>query len=465
MDDFRSKRVALLGAGRENLSLVPHLLKVGATVFICEQDPSVIPDELQYHYPEVKLVLGDKHLTELGRYDYVFRSPGIPIERVETVLKRVKVAPIVTSATDLFFSIAPSTVIGVTGTKGKGTTATMIGEILRAAGQSTVVAGNIGKPIFSLLATLTPKTQVVLELSSFQLEDISHSPHVAVILPITEDHLRPLSPLSPNFHKTMNDYVAAKAHITLYQKPDDVLVFAADNPESTAIANVSKAKKVAVSQTTYQSHWNVNDQGIVYQAGEKWLSLGDCGLRGRHVFLNATMAIAAAAEFGVSADIVRQGLVNFKPLPHRLETIGEKNKVRYVDDSYATNPEATIAALTAFTEPIILIAGGSPKGVSFDTLAQAIGRSTVKAVVVIGQEAARITTALKQTAPTMTVTDGGTSMSKAVGVAESFASPGNVILLSPACASKDMFRDAADRGDQFKAAANIATSKAPEPVE
>ncbi|QQG49978.1 MAG: UDP-N-acetylmuramoyl-L-alanine--D-glutamate ligase [Candidatus Berkelbacteria bacterium] len=449
-EDFRYKQVGLLGAGLENLSLVPHLVKVKATVFLCEQNPDALPKDFSYHFPDVKIVTGDKHLEDLGRYDYVFRSPGLPIERVEASLRKVKDRPVITSATDLFLAMTKSVVVGVTGTKGKGTTSTMIGEILQAAGKSVVVAGNIGKPIFSVFDELTQSSIVVLELSSFQLEDLKNSPHVAVVLPITEDHLKPLSVASPNYHQTMNDYVAAKAHITLHQSQDDWLVFAADNAESTAIASVSKAKKIAVSQAAYQTHWNVDPQGVVYRNGEKFTALAKLNLRGQHVFLNATMAIAVCETFGVKISAIEKGLRHFKPLPHRLEDVGVAQGRRYVDDSYATAPEATIAALTAFTEPVVLIAGGSTKGASFDEFAKAVASSAVKGVVLIGQEAPKIAAALKIHAAQTKILDGGKSLDEAVEKARQLSSEGDVILLSPGCASKDMFKNAAERGDIFK---------------
>lgn len=454
-ENFRGKNVALLGAGIENLSLVPHLKKANATIFVCEQNPEAISEDLRFHHPELKFVSGPDHLKKLGRYHFVFRSPGLPIERIDQALKGVQEPPVVSTAINLFLELTKSKTIGVTGTKGKGTTSTLIGAMLEAAGHKTVVAGNIGKPVFTVFDDLDEDTYVVLELSSFQLEDLEHSPTAAVVLPITSEHLQPLSEASPNFHKSINDYVAAKAHITLHQTGDNLLVFAADSPESTAIASVSKAKKVAVSQNAYQSHWNVDANGNVYRQGDPYIDLQELNLRGRHVYLNVTMALAVTSELGVRRGEQIEAIKKFKPLPHRLEDIGTYEGVRYVDDSYATAPDATIAALTAFEEPIVLIAGGSSKGMEFAELADKIVDSTVKGVVLIGQEAVKIKQALTERAPKLPITDGGSSMASAVAAARSLASAGDVILLSPACASKDMFKSAADRGEQFQRVARI----------
>lgn len=456
-DDFRSKRVALLGAGIENISLIEHLDAVGATIFVCDQKSEPLSEELTYRYPNVKVVTGDRHLDNLGGYDVVFRSPGLPVERIEQALKGVKHPPLVTSATDLFLGMTTATVVGVTGTKGKGTTSTMIGSILEAAGRSVVVAGNIGKPIFSIINDLTPDTIVVLELSSFQLEDVRHSPAIAVILPIGEDHLKPLSDESPNYHKSLNDYVAAKAHITLHQTTEDTLVFAADSPDATAIASVSKAKKIGVSQSAYQNHWNVGSRGDVYRDGQSFCDLTDAKLRGQHIFLNATIAMAVATELGATKEQVIEGLQNFQPLPHRLQEIETVNGRRYVDDSYASNPDATIAALTAFSEPVVLIAGGSSKGANFSALAERVAESSVVGVVLVGQEAPKIQQALSRVTPDLPLKDGGTTMNDIVATATALAPEGGVVLLSPACASKDMFRNVSDRGDQFQQAVKALT--------
>jgi len=450
-DDFRAKRVALLGAGLENLGLIPHLVKAQASIFLCDRSAENISEDFARQYPMVKVIVGPNYLQDLGKYDYVFRIAGLPVATLEKALSGIKSPPVVTSPTDLFLALKPCQIIGVTGTKGKGTTATMIGEILQAAGHRVFVVGNIGKPIFSIYDDLSSETFAVIELSSFQLEDVHHSPETAVVLPISQDHLQPLSETNPNYHLTMNDYVAAKSHVTLYQTEKDRLIFAADNPDSTAIASISKAKKIAVSQSAYQNHWNVDGQGNVYQSGEKLLALTELGLQGQHIFLNATIAVATVTELGIELAAIKEGLKAFKPLPHRLQDLGEKGGIRFVDDSYATNPDAAIAALTAFSQPVVLIAGGSPKGVDFTDFAQAIADSTVKSVVLIGQEAPRIRQAL-QAHPSVNVIDGGASMAEAVTRAHQQAVAGDVVLLSPGCASKDMFKNAAERGDLFQAA-------------
>lgn len=447
--DLAGRKVALLGAALENTSLIPHLLRHQAEITVCEWDQTRV-EKIKATFPSIKLATGDEYLKDLDRFEVLFRSPGFPVATVERALRQSKSKPLVSSATDLFLRLTQSKVIGVTGSKGKGTTCTMIGSILDAAGKKVVVAGNIGRPIFDIFDDLTKETIVILELSSFQLEDVSCSPDIAVVLAIMEnDHLQPLSTQSPNYHQTVNDYVAAKAHITLFQSNDDWLVYNADNDLSTSVAQISQSQKISVSQASSEADYFVNKQGVVFKSGRKLVDLALLGLRGQHVFLNTTVAIAAAAILECREVDMAQGIVNFRPLPHRLEQFADKGAITYVDDSYATAPEAAIAAIGSFDQPIIWIAGGSSKGASFDELAKVVASSKVKNVILLGQEAPKIKESLSHFAQKLPVVMTKT-LAGAVKISLSLAQKGDVVLLSPACASKDMFENAADRGDQFQ---------------
>ncbi|MEK7535300.1 MAG: UDP-N-acetylmuramoyl-L-alanine--D-glutamate ligase [Patescibacteria group bacterium] len=447
--DFAGSKVALLGSALENTSLIPHLLRHGAEVTVCEWNQERA-ESVKKTFPKILLATNDDYLATLDRFDVLFRSPGFPVATVEKALANLNKKPAVSSAIDLFLTLTKSRTIGVTGSKGKGTTSTMIGSILDAAGKKVVVAGNIGRPIFDIFNDLTKETIIVLELSSFQLEDLQHSPDIAVVLAITEnDHLQPLSTDSPNFHATVSDYVAAKAQITINQSNTDYLVYVADNDYTISVAQISKAKKVSVSQITEKADFFVDQKGIVQSHTQALINLVEMGLRGQHVFLNASVAIATAKIFNCRDLDIAQGIANFRPLPHRLEQFAKINDVTYVDDSYATAPEAAIAAIGTFEQPIIWIAGGSTKGASFDELARRVGHSTVKKAILIGQEAPNIKESLSHFAQDITVTTSE-SLHDAVEIAKKIAQKGDVVLLSPACASKDMFANAADRGDQFK---------------
>ncbi len=449
-EDFAAQKVALMGSALENTSLIPHLLQHGASVTVCEWNEKRAAS-VKATFPRVELSTGEHYLEGLDRFDALFRSPGFPVATVENALADSKSKPLVSSATDLFLTLTKSVVIGVTGSKGKGTTCTMIGSILDAAGKKVVVAGNIGRPIFDLYNDLTKDTVVVLELSSFQLEDLHHSPSIAVVLAIAKnDHLSPLSDDSPNFHTSVNDYVAAKAHITLFQTAQNRLIYVADNDYATSIAQVAKSKKIAVSQfSATAADFFVDPNGVVWERNRELVDLAQLGLKGQHVFLNATVAIATSTVLKCREVDIAQGIVNFRPLPHRLEQFMEHNGVVYVDDSYATAPEAAIAAIHTFTDPIIWIAGGSTKGASFDELARAVAASTVKQAILIGQEGGTIRESLSHFAQNLPV-EMPKTLAEAVKFARAAARRGDVVLLSPACASKDMFQNAADRGEQFK---------------
>lgn len=441
--DFKDKKVALLGAGMENLRLLPHLIRASAEVTLCNQWESEVPE---LYIDKIQLRLGDEHLKNLDDFDYLFRSPGLPISRIDAALKDASHQPIRTSAMDLFFSMNPGITVGVTGTKGKGTTTMMIGTILKSAGKDVIIAGNIGAVVFDELDRITPETITVLELSSFQLEDITHSPDIAVLLPIVPDHLQSLSERSPNYHKTFEHYALAKANITAYQTPNSLLVYAADNLTTHGIADRSNARRLGVGEKS--GDVIVSDNGLISANSDEQIDLGETSLRGRHIYLDAALAATVCRELGCSAADVISGLKAFEPLPHRLQEIGTVNGVMFIDDSYATAPDATIAAIEAFDQPIIWIGGGSRKGALFEELAQTIVDQKIKAVVLLGEESNRLAEALKQAKYVMPITIVD-SMEAVVQKATNFAQSGDVVLLSPACASKDMFKNAADRGEQF----------------
>jgi UDP-N-acetylmuramoylalanine--D-glutamate ligase len=391
--------------------------------------------------------LGEDYLKNLGEFDVLLRTPGLPVKRVDEALVGLERQPVRTSVTDLFLVNASCTTIGVTGTKGKGTTSTLIASLLTAAGRKVVLAGNIGMSIFDSFDDLTSDNIVVLELSSFQLEDVTHSPNIAVILPITEDHLRPLSEKSPNYHETLADYAAAKGNLTAFQDSSDLLFFAEDSPTTAEIASHSLARKIGVGSSD-RADLKFTTDGKIFSDGQEIIDLQESGLRGEHIFLDATLALAVAREFGATVEQLKAGFRNFQPLPHRLQKIAEIDGVTYYDDSYATMPDAAIFAINSFSEPVIWIGGGSTKGADFSELAKVITKSSIKQAILLGQEASRIKSALEVVNFTGQIDVVG-SIAEVVTLAKKNTQWGDVVLLSPACASKDMFVDAADRGQQF----------------
>lgn len=451
--DFNGKKVALLGAGIENIALVPHLKKAGADVVVCNRENTAATAKLKDE--GVELIVGDHYLANLGIYDYVFRIAGMPTSTLKEALNDLANKPVVTSPTNLFLQLKPCHIIGVTGTKGKGTTSTFIGSILEAAGKRVFVVGNIGRAIFEIYDELTPESYAVVELSSFQLEDVQSSPEIAVILPVTEDHLQPVSPTNPNFHPTIEHYREAKANITAFQDSANLLVYAADSEAVGKIAQGSSARKIGVGSK--MGDLIVSPSGLLKANDITLVDLKGAGLSGDHIFLNAGIAVAVAQEVGCDIESITKGLQNFRPLPHRMEKFAVKDGITFVDDSYATNPTATMAALTAFSEPIVLIIGGAAIGADFKELAEKISKSTVNTAVLIGEEAARLRKSLQNAQYSGNLVNA-TTINEAVKLAIAGSSEGDVVLLSPACKSFDMFKNASERGDQFKEAVNGTSS-------
>jgi UDP-N-acetylmuramoylalanine--D-glutamate ligase len=447
--DFAGKKIGLLGAGKENVSLIPWLQKAEATVELLDASlDQQKAEELKTKY-DIDVINGSNYLEDLGQYNVLFRSPGLPVSTINKAVEQLDRRPVVTSAVNLLLQLKPCLIIGVTGTKGKGTTASYLHAILQAAGRQSFLVGNIGQSVFDVWDQITKDSIIVAELSSFQLEDVTASPDIAIVLPVSEDHLEPLSERNPNFHQSVEAYRAAKANITKFQTVDEVVIFAQDSQGAREIASQSKAKAIGLSQANHQAVGLINDDSLMLEGNQ----IADlAGITGRHRQLDAGMAAIAAHELELSPEQITEGLKRFRALPHRMEPIEINNKVVAVDDSYATNPEATIAALTAFTKPVILIAGGSTKGAEFSQLAEAIKKSSVQAVILLGQEGPHIAEALHRADFSGQIKEGAKSMGEAVSLAISLMTPNSIVVLSPACASFDMFGGADDRGNQFQTA-------------
>lgn len=370
------------------------------------------------------VLTGQEVFAQLPEADMVVRTAGLAPRLIQT-------NGTVWSATNEFFARCPAPIIGVTGTKGKGTTASFVASILRAAGQTVHLIGNIGVPALDVLERVRPTDVVVYELSSFQLWDLERSPHVAVVLMIEPDHL--------DVHQDMADYVAAKANITAHQTARDVVVYAKHNQYSRAIADGSSGQKIAVPRP-------LTDQE---QQALK--------LPGAHNRENASAAIAAVRAFlpAITEEAICQGLAAFTGLPHRLKYVAEVDGVRLYDDSISTTPGSAIAAMRSFSQPKVLILGGHDKGADYTQLAQEIARSpSLRAVLLSGANAQRIAAALRDAGVDMTKVyrPGTLTMPEVVAQAMDLAHPGDVVILSPAAASFDQYASYTDRGQQFVAA-------------
>ena len=354
--------------------------------------------------------------------DLIVRSPSLPPKKIKTNGR-------IWSATNEFFSNCPATIIGVTGTKGKGTTCSFISSILRAAGKTVHLVGNIGVPALDTLSKIKADDIVIYELSSFQLWDLQKSPHVAVVLMIEPDHL--------NVHADFNDYLAAKANIVKSQTADDYVVYNSQNEFSKVIANASLAQK--------KEYPSVLSDDII----------SAIRLPGKHNIDNACAAILAVKSIlpNVSDNEIKKGLSEFTGLPHRLKFVTEKYGVKYYDDSISTTPGSAIAALKAFAEPKILILGGSDKGADYSELAQEIAGQNIRLIIINGVNSDEIREVLREKSVSCEIIQlNMAQMQEVVSLAKNKAQSGDVVILSPAAASFDMFKSYSDRGEQFVAA-------------
>lgn len=374
---------------------------------------------------------------DLTGFDLLVRSPGVHPRKLPKGAH-------VTSVTNEFMAICPAPIIGVTGTKGKGTTSSLIAEMLKAAGKTVHLGGNIGVPALNLLPQIESDDVVVLELSSFQLMDARKSPHVSVCLMIAPEHL--------DYHSDEQEYWDAKGNIFAHQVASDIAIYNKNNQMAVDLAYTSAGTKIPYdAEGVDQSGVYVLDGAIWYQH-TRICSVSDVALLGRHNLQNVCAAVAAAWHETQDVSALAQAIKTFQGLPYRLEGIRTVNGVRYINDSIGTTPESTIAAVEAFAKPKVLILGGSDKGASFTDMAQSVTGNNVSGVVIIGETGDQIASELQMAGYPDDQIKRATSMQDAVTQCSELAEVGEVVLLSPACASFDMFDSYKDRGDQFNAA-------------
>jgi len=437
-------KIALVGYGVEGRSAYTYFSKKHPDATFVVYDEAEQP---KFELPSgVELVNGPQALDSTIDADIVVRcSPAINPARVRTTGK-------MTSGTREFFDICPASIVGVTGSKGKGTTASLVHEILTAAGKKSWLIGNIGKAALDVLDDVQPEDIIVYELSSFQLWDLEKSPHIAVVLMIEPEHL--------DVHSDVDDYVNAKANIRKYQTVEDVCFYHPTNLFAQRIAQSGGAADAETQELWLaQAHrYAIPTDGAVYVKENTFFIQSDpiCNvdalqIPGTHNIENACAAISVAWQFIQDKTAVERGLRAFQGLPHRLKLVRELDGVKYYDDSIATTPASAIAALKSFQEPKVIILGGSDKGADFDELASQIPRSDVREVITIGKLGPHIAELIRGKGfDQVTEVVGG--MNAIVEAAQAASKPGDVVIMSPACASFDMFKSYSDRGEQFIAA-------------
>ena len=458
-------KIAIAGFGLEgksNLGYFRHKFPESEFVIFDERE------KLEDVPVGVEAVLGENVFTQIQGFDLVLRSPSIPLRKIPSDNKKIW------SATNEFFAECVRRnvrTIGITGSKGKGTTASFIAEILKYAHEdnpqkhNVFLVGNIGQPALEILPEITENDFVVYELSSFQLWDIEFSPSVAVMTMIEPDHL--------DVHENMADYVAAKSRIFEFQKAGDVAVYNSADALVKEIAE-NAAKKTGATLKPFPSpNFAHFDDEFFYYGDQKLFPISVVKLPGKHNLLNACAAINATwgltipeakIGFGLERDaagekiwqaklqIIEKGLGGFRGLPHRLKFVREVGEVKFYDDSIATTPGSVIAALKSFDEPKILIVGGHDKGADYTEMAQEIAVHNVRTIFAIGENRGKIASVVRENSDVIVHELDSKNMDEIVREVWQNTDPGDVVILSPAAASFDMFRDYQDRGERFVAA-------------
>ncbi len=438
---LQGKSIAVLGLGVSNRPLVQLLLEFGCRVTGCDKTPREKLDAqvLELEKAGCRLQLGEDYLEGLEA-DIVFRTPGMHPQTPALVALREKGARI-TSEMDVFFDLCPCKTIAVTGSDGKTTTTTLISEMLKAAGHTVWLGGNIGTPLLPLCREMRESDFAVVELSSFQLMDMTHSPQRALVTNLAPNHL--------DMHKDMQEYVDAKKNIFAFQGREDLLVLNADNAITAAF--VGNGQTHFFSRRGNTAHVQLRD-GVIYRGAEAVLEAKDILLPGVHNIENY-MAAIAMVEGLVPDEAIRQVAKHFGGVEHRIELVRIKDGVRFYNDSIASSPTRTIAGLRSFPEKVLLIAGGYDKHIPYDVLGPEIC-SHVKKLYLNGATAQLIRAAVEK-APEYVpgcpeIVDCG-DFDSAVYAAAEAAESGDVVLMSPASAAFDQFKNFMVRGNRFKA--------------
>ncbi len=447
--DFQGKKIAILGLGISGLALAKFFDRRGIRVVGCDRDKK--PEHLdQFRKFNLELRLGPEYLLGLEDFDIIFVSPGVPKDLPEIRRARNRGVEI-SSEIQLFFKICPCDIVGITGTNGKSTTTTLVGEFLKTLATSgrkskVLIGGNIEETVIDKLDELDNDSLVVLELSSFQLEDLKQSPHIAVFLNITPDHL--------DRHESFESYLQAKCNIFRHQKNNDFLILNFDDPQLTPLRGKAPGNLIGFScqQELKEGAFLLGDKLQVRWKDKTWpvVSVSDLLLPGQHNISNVLASIMVATLLEVPLNSIREILLKFKGLEHRIEFVDEIDGVKYYNDSKATTPHSTIAALRSFQNSIILIAGGYDKQVSFQELAKEIVKSQIHALILLGETADKIERAVLEVAKDKIKILKVPSLKEAVKLASQISTPSDIVLFSPACASFDMFKNFKQRGKIFK---------------
>lgn len=442
---IKNKKVAVVGIGVSNIPLINYLVDLGAKVTALDKktidklDKSVVED---FNSKNVQLILGESYLDDLTGFDVVFKTPSMRIDNPAFV-KAKESGAIITSEMEEFVKYCPATTLGITGSDGKTTTTSLVYEILKTDGYKTWVGGNIGTPLFSKIEEIKENDMVVLELSSFQLMTMDVSTNVAAITNLSPNHL--------DMHKDMDEYVDSKKNIYKFQSANELLVINMENDITNPLDKEAKGRVMKFSSKNVVKDGSYLQDGVLYLRDKAVCKREEVKLHGIHNVENLLTAFAIVSDYS-SIESMKKVATTFSGVEHRCEFVREVNGVRYYNDSIASSPTRTVAGLKAFEKPVILIAGGYDKNIPFEKLAFE-GYDKIKTIVILGATKIKIKEQFdrlkeeKGIEVPMILVD---SLEEAVLKAKEVATSGDIITLSPACASFDMFPNFEARGNKFK---------------
>jgi len=439
-----NKKVAVVGIGISNIPLIRFLVQLGAkvTAFDKKDEDSLGDIGVEFKKKGIKLELGENYLDNLIGFDVIFKTPSMRIDN-PALVKAKEAGAYITSEMEEFVRYCPAKVFGITGSDGKTTTTTLVYNMLKEEGYKTWIGGNIGNPLFANIEQIKEEDKVVLELSSFQLMTMNVHIDCALITNITPNHL--------DIHKDMNEYIEAKKNIFKFQEAGDLLVLNRDNNITNSLVKEARGKAMQFSIKEKIDNGAYFEDNKLFILGKEVCGLEKIKLKGMHNVENLLAAFCLVSE-DVSVESMRKVATSFTGVEHRCEFVREINKVKYYNDSIASSPTRTLAGLKAFEKPVILIAGGYDKHIPFEPLAEE-GYDKIKALILVGATKEKIKAAFDKVIkeknlnlPIFMTED----FEEAVYKAKEIALEGDIVTLSPACASFDMFPNFEERGNRFK---------------
>ncbi|MBR5227647.1 MAG: UDP-N-acetylmuramoyl-L-alanine--D-glutamate ligase [Clostridia bacterium] len=452
----KNKKVGVIGIGISNIPAIKYLHNLGARITALDRNETLSDEAKELKESGVQFILGDKYLDSLCDFDYILRSPGVKpfTPQIEEAIKK---GAKLTSEIELLIELAPCKIIGITGSDGKTTTTTLTAKFLEQAGFKVWLGGNIGTPLFNKLDEMQPEDVIVLELSSFQLMTLTKSPNISIVTNISPNHL--------DYHRSYDEYIEAKENIFLYQQEGKV-IFNKDDNMTNKFLNDITSKDVSCD-TSFFSLLPSDQKGVFYDNGAIYYNSGldktliehkdNIRLVGMHNIANICAAASAVISFAgsQSIDAIKNVITTFDGVKHRMQYIKTVNGVTWYNDSIGTSPSRTMAGLKSFEEKIILIAGGYDKNIPYDVLGKPI-LDNVKELVLLGKTAPKIEEAVRNAEKELNIPSNEllnittlNSLEECVNYCHQIAKHGDIVVMSPASASFDMYKNFEQRGDHF----------------